>query len=53
MLAIDRRKDLCKLGGSHCLGVDGARFRSPEGSLAPDQMGRTVRTVVFKDVIGQ
>ena len=33
--------------------VNGARYRSPEGSLAPEQMGRTVRTAVFMDLIGQ
>ena len=44
---------MCRLGGPHCCGVDGARYRSPEGSLAPEYMGRTVRTVVFKDMIGQ
>ena len=32
-LAVARRKDLCRLGGSHCCGVDGARYRSPGGSL--------------------
>ena len=44
---------ICRLGGPHCCGVDGARYRSPEGSLAPKYMGRTVRTVSFKDMIGQ
>ena len=53
VLAVARRKDLCRLGGPHCCGVDGARYRSPEGSLEPEQMRRTVRTIVFKDMIGQ
>ena len=53
VLAVARRKDLCRLGGPHCCGVDGARYRSPEGSLAPELMGRTVHKVVFKDMIGQ
>ena len=26
-------EDLCKLGRPHCCGVDGSRFRSPEGSV--------------------
>ena len=33
VLAIACRKDLCRLGGPHCCGVDGGRYRSPEGSL--------------------
>ena len=53
MLAVARRKCLYRLGGPHCCGVDGARYRSPEGSLAPEKMGRTVHTVVFKYMISQ
>ena len=33
MLAVARRKDLSRLGGPHCCGVDGARYRLPEGSV--------------------